>query len=257
MEGFLVPKTVLGRARAEERTSRRTYNSDEISAAVKYARLHGVNKASKKFKLPYTTVKTWCDKKETPQPKKRGRPRFFNDATEAEAVQYVDAIRGEGGQVTEHLVCSVSRGIQERDCALLLEENGGTRIFSKQHARSLLARSGFAPRGATTDRTIPASDLRHFGGEFLSGLQTFAFHHPVSQRNTYNFDEFFCLLDGDTKRWSWHRTSQKHHVAVRATKLGLTCGILTSASGDVVLVQLNWCGTTERSTAQVLIQRNR
>jgi hypothetical protein len=77
MKGFLVPKTVLGRARAEERTSRRTYNSDEISAAVKYARLHGVNKASKKFNLPYTTVKTWCEKKETPQPKKRGRPRFF------------------------------------------------------------------------------------------------------------------------------------------------------------------------------------
>jgi transposase-like protein len=256
MERFVVPKTIISRVAADSSTNRKRYTAEEIEQAVHKAQQSSVSKAASRLGIPYSTLKKWYDcwvkSGKAPVPQDRGRPRFMNEAMETEVLKYVDTLRGTAcAQVTENLVGSVCRGVQERECALLLAENGGTRTYSKQHARSLLLRAGFEPRAATTDRVMSASNLRKFGEEFLSDLSKFSSEHRCSPRNTYNFDEFFCLLEGDTRRWTWQRKTQRHHVSLRKSKLGLTCGVLTSASGDIVLVQLNWHGSTERCTAQV------
>ncbi|CUF27170.1 Hypothetical protein, putative, partial [Bodo saltans] len=181
------------------------------------------------------------------------RPRHLNEGAEKEALAFVEKARVVGSQVTAATVASICRGVQQRECSALLVENGGVQAFSKHHAKCILQRHGYKPLGATTDRTMTDQSLLACGRSFFSALEEFGKTHNVQPKNVYNFDEFFVLLDRDSKRWSWHRASARHHVAVRSSKIGLTLGILTSADGELHLVQMNWHGATERCEAEARI----
>ena len=187
MDNFSIPKTVLARVEVERPDgTRRTYNAEVMRKVIDDARHDGVSKSAKRHKIPYTTVKTWYDNwvssKVYPMPGVRGRPPYFNEAAAKEAIGYVERLRDSGAQVTANTVGSVCRGVQERDCAALLSDNGGVRVFSKQHSRTLLRHSGYSPRCATTDRLMSASDLLRCGAKLYEELRAFSASHSILPR---------------------------------------------------------------------------
>lgn len=76
-------------------------------------------------------------------------------------------------------------------------------------------------------------------------------------------DEFFSLLNGGTRKWTWQFAAEKAQVAIGDHRLGFSSSVLSAASGELLLMQLIWKGKTERSEANVekkhplLIQQHR
>ena len=75
---------------------------------------------------------------------------------------------------------------------------------------------------------------------------------PAARELFFNMDEFFVRL-AESGTWTWQRcqVGDKAAVAVEDCRLGFTCSVLTSSSGQLHLLQVIWTGTTDAVHAKV------
>ncbi|KAJ9443144.1 hypothetical protein DIPPA_00754 [Diplonema papillatum] len=116
-------------------------------------------------------------------------------------------------------------------------------LFSVSWAKAEMARMGIRVRKATTDRTVSAKQIRDDGALFYKELsQT----DVGCKALLFNMDEFFVHLDNSNQQWTWERVKrgEKKNIAVASNKMGFTCSVLSSADGQIHLMQLIWQGKT-------------
>jgi hypothetical protein len=167
--------------------------------------------------------------------------------------QYCDKVRNQKQQLTARQVSAIAQGVVMQTGAARLKEYGGVTVLCTSWSRRFLKRHGFEKFAATTDRTVPASLIAASGPPFYKNIRD----TKAPMKLTFNIDEFFSLLDSNSGRWTWHRSSQKRTVALRDTKLGFTMSALTSADGALHAVQMIWQGKTDRSHAEEVIPHSR
>ena len=152
-------------AKKEERYVRKQHTVEEIKTATDLALALGAVEAGARTGIKSATIHTWKtwymehDKKYF-VPSKRGCKPMLSDAQSKEVLAAADAIRAKGEALDAPTLSAAATGMFERtQGSLSLKVHGGTRVFSHSWSRRLLEKSGFGVYKATTDRTIPASEI--------------------------------------------------------------------------------------------------
>lgn len=173
-----------------------------------------------RWKRHYDTTRTYFE------PSKRG-PKDMMLASERQTLSTTfDSIRKSGTPVTSFLFAQVARGIVQRSRPDLGKQDR-VALFSTSWARDEMRRMGLNVRRGTTDRTVPASQIKKDGLEFYASLSSCGVQHKSL---LFNMDEFFLKLDNGGQNWTWERVrrGEKKNVAISTEKLGFTCAILYS-----------------------------
>ena len=250
-----VNKAVLDAVEAKkaDRFERKQYTPDEIKVATDIALKLGPVEAGTRTGIKSGTIHGWKKYFNEHQqqyyvPQQRGGKPMLSPAQEKAVLVAADAIRAKGERLDAPTLSAAATGMYERtQGSLSLKVNGGTRVFSHSWARRLLDKGGFGVFQATTDRTIPAIEIVAAAEGFFKAVRD----TKSTPKNTYNMDEFFCLLNGTTRKWTWHRKSAKSTVPLRDVRVGFTMSATTCADGEVIALQMIWHGKTDAVHAKV------
>jgi len=258
-----VPKTVCEKVAAVAGAKKKRDNdvtNELIKKVTDHARHCGPSAAAKKFDVSQSQAWKWheafkkSDFKIYSTVQKRGRSSVLSEFEQTECLKYIDATRNTfKEQLTSSVVSAAAQGVVMQSGAARLKDNGGTLILGKTWANKFMKRHKMGKYAATTNRTVPSSEIAKQGPPFYKAISD----TKVPMSLTFNVDEFFCLLSGSTKRWTWHRCSASRAVPLRETKLGFTMSVLTSADGHLHNMQMIWQGKTERSCAEAVTPDDR
>ena len=244
---------------------RNVWTEDEIKNITELSRHHGVSGAVREWNKLHPTKKVgygsahrwhkhWSSTHEYYKPKQRGCTFILPTSLEEEVIGAFKLARKGGNQVDAPLVCAIARGIvKKHKLGLTLAKEGGKYLFSDSWGRSFLHRHHAAVFGATTTRCNTAEEIVQAAGRYYADVKSV----NSSPQNTYNMDEFFALLSGQTRRWTWHFVGQKAQIPLREAKGGFTASILSCADGSLPLMQIIWKGKTSNVHAQVEKQHPR
>ncbi len=259
MERITVPKEVLAElAKDKKETERIVYTADEIADCTNLCRHHGVATGIKAYnrkhpgrQVSYSSAQRWVEsfkqKLTHYTPLKRGKSCLLPKALEDEVIDVFKKTRDLSEQCDSQLICSITRGlVRKAKLSATLASEGGVDAFSDFWARSFLHRHKIGVFAPTTTRTASAKSIV----EAASGFYRDIARVGSAPEDTYNMDEFFALLSGTTRKWTWHFAREKAQVPLRERKLGFTSSILTSADGEAHLLQMIWKGKTARSAAR-------
>ena len=141
------------------------YSAEVMEATTRTALTYGAREAGLRHKVPEDTVRTWLafyrkNDKKFPTPQKRGRAPLEPPEREKEIAGIADSLRSRGEKLDARHISAAATGLHMREHGMLqLKVNGGTKVFSRRWATDLLRRQKFNLYRATTDRTIPASEI--------------------------------------------------------------------------------------------------
>lgn len=257
MEQYTVPKTVCDKlAEARKRAAHRTaYTKEEIEQFCKDARVFGVGAALKRHKkisrssgyrlFEEYKMGGW---QIIPEPEVRGRRSVVSNDEKNEIINVVETTRKTTkAAVGKKEVAAIATGIVMKNHGLILRENGGVFTASHNWVEKMMKRGGFGRYARTTTRVVPASTIVAAADSFFASIK----ETKAPQCLTFNADEFFALLGKhNAHHFTYHRCNDKRRVPMRDTKLGFTMTILTSASGELHLIQMLWEGATDRCHAE-------
>ncbi len=187
-------------------------------------------------------------------PARRGPKLLVDEATREYISKLCSRLRVLGYPITPERFRYLARGAMRR----LHGNSSVTPIpalneFSVNWATQELARMGWERCCATTDRTVPPSQIVPAGVEFYKTLSDLHEELDLDRRLVFNVDEWFFLLT-ETNGWTYTRPrpkGQRHNVAVASDKLGFTSSAMTSACGAFHLLQIIWKGKTADVHAKV------
>ena len=254
-----VPKAVLEEINAIKKgETRYVWSEAEVKEATDMCQIYGRRGASREWKKKHpqkhvatSSLTRWHAYYQKFNkyfvPEHRGAAFILPKAFEEEVLAAFTATRNQGEEVQAPLVCACARGIMKKHLlGLTLAKEGGKYVFSDNWGRCFLLRHHASVFGATTTRCNSAEDIVNASSKYYTEIRSVG----SSLENTYNMDEFFCLLRGSTRRWTWHFKRDRACVPIRDQRLGFTSSVLTAASGQMLLLQMIWKGKTDRSEAE-------
>ena len=201
-------------------------------------------------KVSQSSISRWATTA-TLENKKPGTKSMLSADDLAEIFGAFDRLRDRAIKVDCSLFARAARGIMRRlhPEMFRLGDKRGYRVFSSSWARQVMLKNGLRPARATTNRTVSAADIVTEGKLFYAKLHRLKPHPDL----TLNADEFFVLLSGDSKRWTWYRkcTTGPQNIAIREDRVGFTACAVTTATGALVCLQLVWKGKTKASEARM------
>ena len=180
-----------------------------------------------------------------------GQKHLLTETEEKTLLTSFDYFRARGMRVDAELFARAARGICRRSRPYLFStETNGHLAFTKEWARVTMLRLGLKVRRATTSRLVPAAEIVAAGKDYFSRLRDLQAAGGYDPRLILNTDEFFVLLDGDNKRWTWERADMKN-VAIKDDRLGFTASVCSTMAGEVLAFQLIWKGSTPLCHARI------
>ena len=101
--------------------------------------------------------------------KKRGRPLLLGEEIDCQVQSYLRALRAGGGVINTAIARAAARGIVMSLNRSLLTVNGGSVELGKEWARSLLRRTGFVKRKASTKSKMTVEHIERKKGAISRG----------------------------------------------------------------------------------------
>ena len=165
---------------------------------AEYAVEHGNAKASREFNAPKSTVSFMVKELLAARQKseivqelpatKAGRPLLIAN-WDAVVMQFIKALRKNGGIVNRNIVIAAARGIIAAKQPSLLPENGGHLVLRRTWAYSILKRLNNVKRkGTKAAKKIP-TDFEAVKETFLARVSTAIQQHSIPQELCVNMDE--------------------------------------------------------------------
>ena len=154
----------LAAKEVEAKKTRAHYTAEVMEQATRTASTYGAKEAGARHKIPEDTIRGWLaywrENKTFQKPKKRGRAPLETPEREKQIGEIADGLRARGEKLDPKHISAAATGLHMREHGMLqLKVNGGTKVFSRRWATDLLRRQKFNLYRATTDRTIPASEI--------------------------------------------------------------------------------------------------
>ena len=206
--------------------------------------------ASNTQKVSQASISRWASSASL-ENLKPGTKNMLSDTDLLEVFSAFDRLRDRAIKVDYSLFAKATRGIMKRLHPDMFRhgDRRGYKAFSSSWARSVMTKGGLRPARATTNRTVQASDIVVEGKKFYNKLKQLNPHPALF----INANAFFCLLSGDSKRWTWYRKcgTGPQNVAIREDRVGFTACAVTSATGALICLQLIWRGKTTASEARM------
>ena len=144
------------------------------------------------------------------------------------------------------LVASVARGIKEQSSPKSTSLKRGPLKFSLSWAKDWMKQNNIRVRHATSDRTVTPNEVVEASKTFFSQLESYK--NRCEKGLVFNTDEFFvCLGLGQANAtWTWERIDpgESRTISVRREKQGFTCNVLSSAAGEIKMLQFIFQGTS-------------
>ena len=101
-----------------------------------------------------------------------------------------------GGQLGPKKLKTIARGITTATAAALLPEHGGTVKYSKTWGKRFAEHKlGYDMKRATTDRCTDTGYIVRSSEQFWLELHEVSQNRAIKAKNTYNYDEWWCLLE--------------------------------------------------------------
>ena len=176
----------------------------------------------------------------------RGRRGLLTGKESSLVLQAFDKMREQAVPVYAALVASVARGIKEQSSPKSTSLKGGPLKFSLSWAKDWMKQNNIRVRHATSDRTVTPNEVVEASKTFFSQLESYK--NRCEKELVFNTDEFFvCLGLGQANAtWTWERINpgESRTISVRREKQGFTCNVLSSAAGEIKMLQFIFQGTS-------------
>jgi hypothetical protein len=181
-------------------------------------------------------------------PKKRGPQFMLSQDEELACIAVVQFANNLGRSIDAGYFAAAAKGIMRRRRPEMFTTIAkGVNCFSITWATNLLKRHNFKVRKVTTDRMSTPDQIAKAGADFYRELAALpAKPHPSL---TFNADEWPQVLHGDHKNWTWAAADAPDVKGKHVVEKTSAC-VVSSATGEIVFVQLIWKGKTGRSTAR-------
>jgi hypothetical protein len=251
-------------AQRSQPRERRTYTPDLRFKVAKYALLHGVAKASRKFEIPFMTCNTWkkqLDKKQSEEGERidslhrsgfgsaaRGRPLLLGDH-DATVSRTISGLRAAGTPVNRNVAAGVISGVLNANNPSLLASNGGN-VDPLVLQRSVLRRMNYSWRRGSGNarRGNEASEetLRVQDAKWKLNVHFLQKRYNVHPRMIANGDETMILYVPSAKYTMNRRGETDIAIIGFDDKNGITVSLTGDSSGAMWPSQLIYKGITNR-----------
>lgn len=246
-------------------STRAQYTEKEKQQIGRYASLHGLTSAIRKFKkdfpkLAYSTVRPWMKRYEastnptnpsTANPNvkigsKRGRPLYLSAELDQKLRAMIVNLRAAGAEINIHVVKGVLAGLIRSNTV----KYGQFLEFpvTRSWVRSLYQRMKFSRRMTTTSRPmITRSVYEEIKEQFLHEISTKVREHNIPDELIFNADQTPSKYVA-TGKVTMAGTNSKH-VAIKGgnDKRQITLTVIESLSGEMLPFQIIYKGKTKRS----------
>ena len=121
--------------------------------------------------------------------KARGHLLLLGSTQDVQVREYVNALRGTLGVVNTTIVLAAAEGIVSAADHSLLRQHGGSLVFTKAWAKSLLSRMGFVKHKGSTSAKLPVSEFEKGKEQYLLDIRTEVIMNDIPPCLVINWDQ--------------------------------------------------------------------
>lgn len=235
-----------------------TYAEKDKQRVGRYAAMHGVPSALKRFKsefpkLTQSTVRPWVIKykRTLSSPTKtigvkRGRPLYLSEELDRKLRAMLVNLRNGGVSINSSVVKGVLAGLVRSD--MLKFGQFSDFPVNRSWVRSLYQRMQFSRRCSTTSRPIITRSVwEETRDQFLHEIASKVSEHDIPDELIFNSDQTPSKYVATSKITMAQKNTK--HVAIKggSDKRGITLTVAQSLKGEILPFQIIYTGKTKRS----------
>ena len=252
------------------RTAYRKYTKTERAEIGKYAALHGVGKAMRKYEQKYPGIKqqSVSDFKrkykelKSRDPlvevneigtKKQGRPSLLPEELMKKSIDIIKALRLKAAPVSYSVMAAVARGVVISHDRSLLVENGGHLKFSDNWAKQILykvmkdGKKMVVRMGNTASMPVDPAILSEVKLDFQRKIKHVYEEHNIPDDLILNFDQTPLAYICGSNRTMDFQGATSVPIVGKGKKQQITGTFTITKSGIFLPMQLIYKGKTDRS----------